>query len=242
MMRPFLPIVLLLGACGDNLVLSQEEGPPVEDFPDVEAQYFVPDVCSVRSWPTVDFADRDVDLSVAATATGAAVFAVERSGGPLRGFMLNARGEIETKEGGTIIRADHAYTAVSVAYIDERLIAAGVTDEGSVTIDMVRNDLGQYHNLTTARGTLVADLPIAHAREQRLATVGGGDGVTAIRYDGAWQTMGSHLVDDSAPVPMTSTRFRDDTMVAWSTATQCTLSRVAAEVNSVRSFPCVNGR
>src|SRR6187402_1769949 len=98
MMRTFLAIVLLSAACGDNLLVdTEEEGPPVDEpgFEEPTA-LFVPDVCSARSWPTVAYADRNVDLAVAPTPTGAALFTVDRDGGPLRGFAIDGRGLIET--------------------------------------------------------------------------------------------------------------------------------------------------
>ena len=243
MMRPFLPIVLLCAACGDNLIVdSQEEGPPVEEFPDAESVAFAPDVCTARSWPSMSFPDRDVDLTVVPTANGAAVFTVDRAGGPLRGFAIDGRGTLLTKEDGNTIRDDVAFTAVSAAYIDERLVTAAVADDGSVSVDMIRPDLGAFHNLVTARGTLVADLPIAHARDARLVTVGDASGVTGIRLDNAWQTVGTQPVGDATPLSMTSTRYRDDTMIAWSTDTTCTLSRVSAQATSTRNFPCIAGR
>lgn len=244
MMRPFLSIVLLCAACGDNLIQSEEEGPPVEeDFPDADAVPFAPDVCAVRSWPTMTFPDRDVDLTAVATANGgAAIFTVDRAGGPLRGFAIDGRGELTTKETGTTIREDLTFTSVSAAYIDERIITAAVADDGRVTVDMIRPDLGAFHNLVTARGTLVADRPISHARDSRLVTVGDENGLTAIRFDNAWQTSGTEPVGNEPPLSMTSTRYRDDTMIAWSTDSTCTLSRVAALATSTRSFPCINSR
>lgn len=244
MMRPLLPIVLLCAACGDNTIVDPEqEGPPVEEPGwDSTEPFFAPDVCSVRSWPSVVFEDRDVDLTVVPTATGAALFAVDRAGGPLRGFAIDGRGELETKEQGNILRDDLTFTAVSAAYIDERLVTAAVTDEGSVAIDMIRPDLGATANLNTVRGTLVADVPMAHVRDQRLATVGDDTGLTAIQFDTAWQTAGTMALTTAAPLSMTATRYRDDTMVVWSTDSTCHLSRVAAQRTSNRNFPCLNGR
>ena len=244
MMRPVLPILLLCAACGDNLIVeSEEEGPPVEEFPETERVAFAPDVCAVRAWPSMSFADRDVDLTVVPTVNGgAAVFTVDRAGGPLRGFAIDGRGELLTKEEGNTIRDDLAFTAVSAAYIDERLITAAVADDGSIAIDMIRPDLGAHHNLIMARGTLIADLPIAHARDARLVTVGDTNGLTAIRFNNAWQTNGTQPIGNVNALSMTSTRYRDDTMIAWSTDSTCTLSRVAAEVTSTHDFACIGGR
>jgi hypothetical protein len=245
MMRVFLPVVLLCAAaCGDNELLPEQEGPPVDEPGWESVAHFAPEVCAVRSWPTVAYPDRDVDLSVVPTASGgAAIFTVERAGGPLRGFAIDGKGELVTKDSGTILRDDHLFSAVSASYIDERLVTAAVTDEGSVVIDMIRPDLGATHNLSTARGTMVADVPVAQVRDHRLATVGDvGDGVMGIKFDTAWQTTGTTPITATAPRSMTATRYRDDTMVVWSTDTTCHSQRVAANISASRNFPCVNGR
>ncbi|MBA3398104.1 MAG: hypothetical protein H0T89_36095 [Deltaproteobacteria bacterium] len=243
-MRPLLPMVMLLAACGDNLPVDEiEEGPATVDEPGAEepTARFLPDICSVRSWPSVAFADRDVDISVVPTAHGAAIFSVQRSGGPLHGFAIDGRGLLVGKDEGTVIRDDLAFTAVSAAYIDERLVTAAVSD-GSVSIDMISDDFGARANLSTARGSVVADLPIAHGRASRIATVGDIDGLTAISFDQAWATTGTHLVTSTEPRSMTATRYLDDSIVAWSTDTTCHVQRVAAGVTSNRNFACRNNR
>ncbi|MDQ3341159.1 MAG: hypothetical protein M4D80_38895 [Myxococcota bacterium] len=244
-MRTFLPAVLLCAAaCGDNMFDPEQEGPPVDEpgWENVQP-HFVPEVCDARAWPSVAYPDRDVDLTVVPTPTGAAIFTVDRAGGPLRGFAINGRGELETKEQGNILRDDHVFTAVSAAYIDERIVTAAVTDEGSVAIDMIRPDLGATYNLSTPRGTMIADVPLAHVRDQRLAAIGdANDGVSGIRFNTAWQTSGTVPITAKAPRSMTASRYRDDTMVVWSTESTCHTMRIGAEVSSTRSFPCLNGR
>jgi hypothetical protein len=244
MMRVFWSMVMLCGACGDNLLVDPElEGPPDDPGPEAVAPHFAPDVCSVRSWPSVVYPDRDVDLTVVPTANGAAIFTVERGGGALRGFAIDGRGELETKEAGNIIRDDHVFTAVSAAYLDERLITAAVTDEGDIAIDMIRPDLGATYNLGMARGTMVADLPMANVRDQRLATFAdANDGITGMRFDTAWQTTGTQLLTPKAPISITATRYREDTLVAWSTPSTCHLTRIAAEQSSTRNFACAGAR
>jgi len=245
MMRVFLPVVMLCVGCGDNVLVDPEqEGPPVDEpgWESVEP-HFAPDVCSARSWPSIAYPDRDVDLSVVATPTGAAIFTVDRAGGPLRGFAIDGRGELETKEAGNVLRDDHVFSAVSAAYVDERLIVGAVTDEGSVTIDMVRADLDATFNLDTARGTMVADLPITHIRDERFAAVADANtGVSGIRFDTAWQVAGTQVLSTKAPLSITSTRYREDTMVVWSTDSTCNLTRIAAERSSSRNFACAGAR
>jgi hypothetical protein len=72
--------------------------------------------------------------------------------------------------------------------------------------------------------------------------VGDASGLTGIKFDGAWQTSGTTVVGAVAPQTMTATRYREDTMVAWSTSTSCHLSRVSAGITSARPYPCLAGR
>lgn len=240
-MRPLLPIVLLCGACGDNLIVDpSEEGPPHEPTFEEAQVLFAPDVCSVRSWSTLAFPDRDVDLSVVPTPTGAAVFTVERAGGPLRGFTLDGRGEIDSKLQGSVIRDDQPFTAVSAAFIDERLITAAAGVSGMIEIDMIRPDLGAHASLSSVRGTLVADAPMTHARADRFATIGDANGLTGIRFDTAWQTAGTEPLATTKVQSMTATRYLEDTIVAWSSDSQCSMTRVSAQRTSTRNFPCLN--
>ncbi len=237
-------MVMLVAGCGDNLVLDDtEEGRPVEDEPSFEepASRLAPDVCAVRSWPSVAFDGRDVDLAVAPTATGAAIFTTARSGGPLRGFTIDGSGQLTGKETGTIVRDDQAFTAVSAGAVDGRLVTAAVGEQGAA-IDLVREDLGAFQNLTTSPGTVVGDLPIATSRLGRVATIGDEAGLTAISFDDSWTTSGTRLLSKAQPLSMTATRYLTDTMASWSTDTTCHLQRMAAGVTSQRNFACIGAR
>jgi hypothetical protein len=244
MMRTFFSIVLLCAACGDNLLDTEKEGPPVGDDPGLEDPYarFVPDVCAARSWPTIAFADRDVDLAVIPTLTGAAVFSVDRAGGPLRGFAIADNGLLETKEQGNTVRDDMTFVGVAAALVDERIVTAAISDDGKVVVDLVRADLSSTVNLDTTFGTMVADVPMTPAREGRLVAIGDDDGIDGVRFDAGWQAMGEQQISKNAPLSMTATRYREDSMIAWSTSSTCHLTRVSAEITSSQPSPCLNAR
>ncbi len=237
-------MVMLVAGCGDNLVVDDtEEGRPVDDEPGFEepTSRLAPDVCAVRSWPSVAFDGRDVDVAVVPTSSGATVFTTARGGGPLRGFTIDGHGLLTGEDTGTIVREDQAFTAVSAAYIDERLVTAAVGENG-VAIDLVRADLGATHNLSTVPGTVVADLAMATSRLGHVATVGDEAGLTAIAFDESWTTSGTRLLSKAEPLSMTATRYLTDTMVSWSTDTTCHLQRMAAGATSQRNFACVGAR
>jgi hypothetical protein len=243
MMRTSWPIVMLFcGACGDNLLVGEEQGPP-EINGEFEAEVsFSPDVCSARSWSTVPFADHDVDLSVTPTATGAAIFAVERAGGPLRGFTIDGRGDIDTKVEGTTIRDDQPFTAVSAAFIDERLVTVAQGMQRNIEIDMIRPDLGAHVTLASAPGLFAGDAAVSRTRGDRFVAIGDTASLTGLRFDTAWQLSASQSLDATSVKSMSSARYFDDTIVAWSSGDTCTLDRVAAGRISERDFQCLNPR
>jgi hypothetical protein len=246
MMRPFLPIILLVGACGDNLSIEGVEQDPdfVEpegvDVPDPVAR-LQPDVCSVRSWPKIAFASRDVDLAVSQTDVGAAVFTVDRAGGPLRGFAIDGRGMLVGDATGTVVRADAKYTATAASVVEGRLITASVAGE-NVHVAMHQHDLSASLDLGEVRGTMVADMPMLDGRMSRFAPVGHSAGMSAIGFDANWRPATSRIVSSSAPLSISAAPYADDAMLAWSTDRSCHTLRLAANVAAAQPFPCVGGR
>ncbi|HLL24025.1 MAG TPA: hypothetical protein VK427_17955, partial [Kofleriaceae bacterium] len=176
------------------------------------------------------------------TPSGAALFSVPLAGGALRGFAIDSTGKIVTKEAGTVLREDRRYHAVAAAFAGDRLVTAVVTDDASVVIDHVREDLGASTNLVTARGYTVADVPMTPLRQHHLAAVGGDEGVSALRFDATWAADGTHELSAVGPRTVTATSFRDDTMVAWSTGTSCHLARIGGARTSARPWACEHAR
>jgi hypothetical protein len=247
LMRKFAAVLFCVAACGDNgiVVPGDEEGVPVDTDPswgEGATPHLAPELCAARAWPSVKFDKTDVDLSFTETPDGVAMFMVDRTGGELRGFVANQFGELSTKDTGTTIRPEKI-SAVSAAYLDERLVVASVADGGNVFVDVVRRDLGQIANLSTAHGTMIADLPIAKVRDERFAMVADeNDGITGIRFDDKWRTSSTQQLSTKAPLSITAARYLDDTIVAWSTSSTCHMTRVAAERTSSRDFACVGAR
>jgi hypothetical protein len=242
-MRKFAVVLLCAAACADNAVTDPEEpGSPNDPLPTFEdvAPHLAPALCAARAWPSVELDTTDVDLSVVETPAGVAMFTVDRAGGELRGYVANQFGELATK--GTAIRAEKI-TAVSTAYLDERLVVASVADGGNVFVDLVHTDLDKIVNLSTSPGTMIADLPIAPVRDQWFAMVAdANDGITGLRFDDKWRAAGMQQLSTKAPRSITATRYLEDTLVAWSTESTCHLTRVGVERTSSRDFACVGAR
>src|SRR5213079_199505 len=109
---------------------------------------------------------------------------------------------------------------------------------GNIEIDMIRPDLGARVSLASVQGTFIAGM--GRTRADRFATVGDANGLTGIRFDNAWQQAGTQSLNASGVLSMSSTRYFDDTLVAWSTESTCTLDRVAAGRVSTRDFTCLD--
>jgi hypothetical protein len=134
-----------------------------------------------------------------------------------------------------------AYTDVSATQIDGRIVV-GVVDASGVSVNVIRDDLGDYRELATVAGSFIGDTTIMHARGERLAATGGATGMVASTFDAAWSPMTSDVIARSVPNSMTTAAYGNDAMVAWSTPDACHLQRVAADVESVRDTPCTNAR
>jgi len=247
-----LAIVVLSGACVSPEVMPVPGGPGLEPPGGMEGMdeigedpvtRLVPVVCDTRSWSTVTPDDKDLDLAVVGTRTGASIFSVAKAGGALRGFQVDGRGEVIGDRAGTTLRADAQYTAVSATLAAERLVVAAVADD-KVTLDLVSDNLAAHHELGRFDGTFVGDMPVLPTRDARVAIVGGALGVTATSFAGLfWNQSPTETLTKDAVVSMTATAYRDDAMIAWSTdARQCHLQRFSSRQESVRNFGCEGAR
>lgn len=246
-MRVFLAISLaVITGCGDNLGTGEEDGPaaPGDLYPgndDGEVAKLRPEVCAVRAWDTVWPDAKDLDLAVVQMPQGAAVLSVPRQGGVLRGFVVDAHGPIVGPPEGTKIRTDGAWTGVSAARVDGRLVV-GLTDGTKTSIDVVRDDLGEHHELAVVAGGLIGEAPLLPARGARVSPIGGAFGVAANLFDPSGAQIDTQLVRSTAPTSLTTAAYGDDAVVAWSTETECHLERLAAGTHSMQPFACNNGR
>jgi len=245
-MRRFLTISLLvMGGCGDNLGGGGETGDHdtnsagIDNSGAVENK-LIPQVCAAHSWPSVFAQDKDLALRAVPTQEGAAVFAVAKGGGPLYGFAVDARGLIIGDAAGTKI-VEGNFTAMSATQIDGRLIVA-LRDDKDIRVEMLGDDLAASQHLTTLSGPLLGDTLMMYARGNYVAATGGVGGIAVNTFDAGFSDMGAKIIDASEPSWMSTTRYGNDAMVAWSTPDECHLARVTANTHSVQSFPCRNSR
>jgi hypothetical protein len=246
-MRSFIAISMaLMAGCGDNL--ADEPAAPQDPHGDLTSGIdddgtvarLLPQVCSSRSWPEALVEAKDTDLAVVPMTHGAAVLAVPRTGGSLRGFLLDGRGLIMGDPQGTKIIGGN-FTGLSATVADGRVVV-GLVDGNKVAVNVLRDDLGDYRTLASVNGSFVGDATVMHARGERITATGGANGMFMSTFDSAWAPSGSEQLARSVPTSMTSTAYGNDAMVAWSTTNECHVQRYASNVHSQQAFPCANSR
>ena len=245
-MRSFLAVSLMvIGGCGDNLGGGEDTGDHdtggagIDNSGEV-INKLIPEVCASHSWPSVFAQDKNLDLRAVPTQQGAAIFSVARGGGSLYGFVVDARGLIIGDVAGTKV-VDGTFTSMSATEIDGRLVVA-LLDGTKIFVNLLRDDLGETHLLDTMSGTMLGDTLIMHSRDNYVAAAGGAAGITTSTFDANWTALGTDVVQTSSPLSMTSTRYGNDAMIAWSTPGDCHLARLGANTHNTRGFPCRNNR
>lgn len=243
-MRSLFTIGLIVTGCISHDVVA----PPVSGIDDVgnpdmdpvgeapPSSRLVPQLCTARAWRVTPDA-KDVDVEVVATPEGATILAVAKTGGPIRGFRVDQRGD----QAGAVmtIRDDLAFTDVSASIAGGRLLVTG-TAGTTTTLDIVRDDLGDRHELSTFTGALATRS--ATVRDTRFALVGDSDGLRASGFSGVlWEPSGTQQITSEPIVSITATQHIQDAMIVWSTESrECHLRRVGAARESIRAFPCEN--
>ncbi len=245
-MRSFFAISLaLVAGCGDNL--SGPQGLPDEAAPEDGVQAgdptfrVSPEICGARSWDQIAVDAKDSELRAVGTDRGVDVFMVARGGSMLRGFQLDGHGLVIGDPQGQKIRSDALFTGLSAARVDDRLVV-GLVSGTQTTLNVIRDDLGDYRELAVVDSTLIGDSTMMHSLHARVAATGGASGMLMTMFDANWTAMETRSVARSVPVSMTSAPYGGDAIVAWSTTNECHLQRVASGVESMRPYPCLDSR
>jgi len=239
-MRFFCSLVLVGSGCGVG------DGRPVDELPSIDFDMevgtapptpLIADLCAQKSWDiTPD--TKQLDLSVVKTAAGASVLTVPTDGGAVRGFRVDQRGDLFDRDIAPI-REDRNYTSVSASTANGRLIVASHVDD-KIALDIVRDDLGERHDLGDVSGTLITEAPMASSRGAQVSLVGSESGLIGHAFTGAtWQAGSPTDVTKASIVSMSATPYNDDVMFAWSTSAKtCHVSRFASGQESQVDFGC----
>lgn len=239
-----LPLVVT-AACGDNLIGPGEPAGNGADQSgaaagDVTARY-EPEICGAETFASVQLDAKASAVRAVPSVGATALFMVPKSGGTLRGVLVDGRGYVIGNPDGQKIRSDAAFTSLSASRVDDRFVL-GLVADGATHITVVRDDLGDFRELAVAAGELTGDTSMMHVRSARVATTGSGKGLVATTFDENWVATGSQIISPSVATSMMSAAYGSDAVVAWSTADECHLRRVAAGVESVQPYACQNGR
>lgn len=244
-MRVLLALPLALAACGDNLsgpLDPNTDGvdPSGATETDTTARY-APAICDVQSYPTVQVDSLDSAVRAVPFDGGAALFMVPKTGGVLRGVLVDGRGSVVGDPAGTKLAGDAAFTGLAASRVDERFIVNVVAGDRT-RITAVRDDLGDVRELADVEGALVGDRTMMQVRGTRVATTGGPKGMVATSFDMEWTEMGTGVVAQSVPISMSSAAYGTDAMIAWSTTTECHLTGVGSQIEATQPYACKNNR
>ncbi len=244
-MRSFIAIgMALVAGCGDNLADDEDLSVPdlatATTLPE-PAERLIPKICSTQSWESVRYDAKDSIVRAIPSTTGAAVFMVPKSGGMLRGFQVNGRGDVMGNLEGQKIRSNAMFTDLSAARVDDRLMVGAVIGT-QTSVMAIRDDLQDYRELALVDGNFMGTSTMMHVQNTRVTTTGGASGMLTTGFDANWALLGTVVVARSVPVSMTSVAYGNDAMISWSTPTECHVQRLGAGIESARPFACLNGR
>ena len=226
-------VILVLAACSDsqpvvgtNAPTAGDNGPPASvgtPTPRLE-----PSVCSARSWTGAPIPALDADLAIAGDVTHVAIVATPRAGGAAVGFTLDRGMSVVTSS--TKLALGVPLSSIALAKLGGPYVTAGV-DTASATpvvlVDGFGPDLTPEVGLAKIAGGIVAKPAVVSVGRMSIVPVGGAGGVTFAELGGARLT-GEMKITTAQPVTgLTATPFAGDALVAWSTATTCSLAQLA---------------
>ena len=217
-------MVLAVGLMGCGRVGFGEGDPAGDDGSDggnitngiVDATSLAPTVC--ERLPNLGVASSaNVDLSIATTPVGIAAIWVPVSGGDLMGMGLwttRVAGPVTTVKIG-------AFTASSAAYIDDKLIAAGVSTSRAL-IYTVPQPLGLGTEIGNFDGEFVGKTTLAHSGSDRVTATSCSSGLTMNAFDSAWNgSAGTLSVTTAQTQNIDLTPIATQSFAVWSTSSSC---------------------
>jgi hypothetical protein len=240
-------LVLLLAACGDNLVDDDVTGrSPVDELETAgiaaDPPRYLPAVCGVQSWTTNITGDAGMNVSVAPHPDGAAVLATPRVGGSLTGFVLDTRMNMVSVNKVAI---DGAFTQVVASYVENRLVSTAVQD-GAVFTHLLDDDMGNPQFTAKLPGTFIADPAFYKTQADLVMPVAGDDGLWLHRFNASLEPVDSKLVIASNPArSLTAAQMGVAMLTAWSTDSECYIaltSTFGAGVNTRMPVACADPR
>jgi len=219
-------LLLLLGACGDNVDGDGLKPGPNDDInPDGnsldDSPRYSAAVCGISSWKTESA--RNVNLSVHQTHDGNATFlTAPLTGGTLTGFNVDTRADImEASE--TKVPIDGSFTNVSLSFV-QNIPVATVISGTSIGIHQLDANFEYANQITTVKGSHVAEPTFFTANSALVMPVGGENGLEVYRFQDSLEPIDSRLFVQTAPATsFAATQLGSGFLSAWSTDTSCYL-------------------
>lgn len=241
-------LLLLLGACGDNVGVEGLGAGPSEDIETGgtadNVPRYVPQVCGVSSWsPTVT--DPALDLSVAQRpGGGATLLNVPRSGGTLTGFNVDPRMNMEGAD-LTKVATDWAFEQITVSYVENRPISTGVA-AGALYLHVLGEALEDPQYITKLPANAVAEPAFYRAQGNIVMPVVTDNGLWMHRFDDSLEPLDSkHFATSGPGRSLTVAQLGTAMITAWSTDTSCHLvanSTYEPGMQASVNKPCANPR
>jgi hypothetical protein len=240
-------LVLLLAACGDNLVGDGGQSPvPIDEVDQsgnaTEVPRYVPSVCGVQTWTSSLNADAGMNVSVAPRSDGAVVLATPRSGGSLTGFVLDTRMNVVS---ANKVAIDGSFTQVVASYVHDRLVSTAIQD-GAVFLHLLDNDLSNPQYTAKLSGKYIADPAFYKTQADLVMPIAGDDGLWLHRFNDSFVPTDSKLVIPSQPArSMTAAQMGVAMLTAWSTDSECYMaltSTFSAGINTRVGVACADPR
>lgn len=220
-------LLLLLGACGDN-VDGDGLGPGQTDDinpggnGDVIPRY-VPAVCGLNQWTPTIGADPTMRVSVAQRpGGGATLLGVPSEGSPMFGF--NVRTYADDLGDGTKVPISGTFDHVSVSYVNDRPVSTA-TAGGAVFVHALDENLDNPQYITKLRGSFVGEPAFYWAQNNLVMPVVDDSGLWLHRFDDSLEPIDSKQILATKPATaLAVAQLGGAVMSAWSTDTECYMS------------------
>ena len=227
-------VILVLAACGDNQPVvgtnaptTGDNVPPASLGTTTTPPRLAPSLCRATSWTGAPIPALDADLAIAGDAAHVAVVATPRKGGAAVGFTLDRGMSVVTSS--TKLALDVPLSSIALAQLGGPYVTAGVDTSSAsplVFVDGFGPDLTQPVGLAKIAGGIVAKPAVVRAGQRLIVPVGGEGGVTFAELGGAQLTRKVQIATARPVTGLTATPFANDALVAWSTASTCSLAKL----------------
>jgi len=224
--------VLLVAACGDNLVSDPSLKANGFDNPNAitsgtTAVRLGPAVCSAASWSVTPTA-KAVELAVASAHGVTSIFTIPDGGGQLYGFTLDDRMVVTSDPSSKLDVAD-SFTTVSAAVLDGQLVTSGVAGDTAYVDLFAQGINGAPKRVGKVVATTLAQSSFLQLVNSTMLVTGGSDGVSLTQVGTSFELGATMLVGASKPVTSLSTTQYGQTILAtWTTADhECYVEHVA---------------